>query len=412
MKRIVSVLLVLVLMMGVVPAMAATMELTWLQHWEEPGLKLWVQNLTDQFMELHPDVFILNENVGNDAHERMLQMKVAAGDPPIVTDLSRYDLYKSFSEAGHLVPLDDMECVSWVNNEILDAARVNGQLWGITITQNAVSTAFYNKDVFEKAGVEVPTTYSEFIECLTKLRDAGVVPIAAPYSLPWTIEGSINAFVYPHCWRNDLDWPEDKVKLASNFADDENFKNAVKQFFALSEFYQDDPFGTNWEDAQNMVAYGEAAMVINGIWTIQAVLDKNPDCNIGFFPVPTTEDPADTALIMNAGSGMVLLKDPDPDRMAMGMEFMNFINSKDAAQQFVEQAMQISAVEGLDYSFSEPLQAIASYDNKMSIAAGHAWTSEYRTPFTDIIAQYLLDGNTDVDAFAKDLDARFSAAAK
>lgn len=410
MKRIFSLLMVLALALAAVPAMAA-MELTWLQHWEEPGLKVWAQDLTDQFMALHPDVYILNENVGNDAHERMLQMKVAAGDPPIMTDLSRYDLYKSFSEAGHLVPLDDMACVEQVNDGMLDAARVNGQLWGITLTQNAVSTAFYNKDVFEKAGVEVPTTHSEWIACLTKLREAGVVPIAAPYSLPWTIGNSVHAFIMPMCWGKNINWPEDKVKLVSNFAGDEDFKQAMAQFFELSEFYQDDPFGTNWEDAQNMVAYGEAAMVINGIWTIQAVLDKNPDCNIGFFPVPTTENPEDTALIMNAGSGLVLLNDPDPERLAMGKEFMNFVNSKEAAQQFVEKAMQISAVEGLDYSFSEPLQAIANYENKLNLAAGHSWVSEYTAPFQDLIAKYLLDGNTDVDAFAVELDAIFSAAA-
>ena len=410
MKKIFTLMLAIVLAVAAVPAMAA-MELTWLQHWEEPGLKVWAQDLTDQFMELYPDVYILNENVGNDAHERMLQMKVAAGDPPIITDLSRYDLYKSFSEAGHLVPLDDMECVDRVNSDMLDAARVNGQLWGITLTQNAVSTAFYNKDVFEQAGVEVPTTYSEWIDCLTKLKEAGFVPIAAPYALPWTIGSSVHAFIYPHCWGADINWPEDKVKLASNFADDENFKKAMTQFFELNEFYQDDPFGTNWEDAQNMVAYGEAAMVINGIWTIQAVLDKNPDCNIGFFPVPTTEDPADTKLPMQAGSGLVLLNDPDPERLAMGKELMNFINTPEAAQQFVEKAMQISAVEGLDYSFSEPLQGIVDYENKLHLSGGHSWVSEYTTPFQDLIAKYLLDGNTDVDAFAVELDAIFSAAA-
>ena len=410
MKRIFSLLLVLALALGAIPAMAA-MELTWLQHWEEPGLKVWAQDLTDQFMALHPDVYVLNENVGNDAHERMLQMKVAAGDPPIMTDLSRYDLYKSFSEAGHLVPLDDMACVEQVNAGMLDAARVNGQLWGITLTQNAVSTAFYNKDVFEKAGVEVPTTRTEWIACLTKLRDAGFVPIAAPYSLPWTIGSTVHAFVMPMCWGKNINWPEDKVKLNSNFADDEDFKQAMAQFFELSEFYQDDPFGTNWEDAQNMVAYGEAAMVINGIWTIQAVLDKNPECNIGFFPVPTTDNPEDTALIMNAGSGMVLLNDPDPQRLNMGKELMNFVSSKEAAQQFVEKAMQISAVEGLDYSFSEPLQAIVNYENKLNLAGGHSWVSEYTAPFQDLIAKYLLDSNTDVDAFAAELDAIFSAAA-
>ena len=160
-----------------------------------------------------------------------------------------------------------------------------------------------------------------------------------------------------------------------------------------------------------MVAYGEAAMVINGIWTIQAVLDKNPDCNIGFFPVPTTEDPADTKLPMQAGSGMVLLNDPDPERLAMGKELMNFINTPEAAQQFVEKAMQISAVEGLDYSFCEPLQGIVDYENKLHLSGGHSWVSEYTTPFQDLIAKYLLDGNTDVDAFAVELDAIFSAAA-
>ena len=47
--------------------------------------------------------------------------------------------------------------------------------------QCTVEGFFYNKELFDNAGVEYPTddtTYEEFIEMIAKLKESGVTPIA------------------------------------------------------------------------------------------------------------------------------------------------------------------------------------------------------------------------------------------
>ena len=57
---------------------------------------------------------------------------------------------------------------------------------------------FYNKDLFEKAGIaDVPTTPDEFKEACRKLKDAGIQPIAATWKESWTLKHLLSMLVSP-----------------------------------------------------------------------------------------------------------------------------------------------------------------------------------------------------------------------
>ena len=53
------------------------------------------------------------------------------------------------------------------------------------ITGDIVGTGvFYNKDAFDDAGVDVPTTWAEFETAQAAIRDAGYIPFSISYELP------------------------------------------------------------------------------------------------------------------------------------------------------------------------------------------------------------------------------------
>ena len=53
---------------------------------------------------------------------------------------------------------------------------------------------WYNKDLFEQAGVEVPTTWDEFDAVLEKLDAAGIQPMSTGGSDKWLATRLINAY--------------------------------------------------------------------------------------------------------------------------------------------------------------------------------------------------------------------------
>ena len=66
-------------------------------------------------------------------------------------------------------------------------ATVNGKLYGLTYwdTLGLVWVVNYNKEVFAKNGISVPTTYAELKAAAEKLMAAGVQPIFEPVADGW-----------------------------------------------------------------------------------------------------------------------------------------------------------------------------------------------------------------------------------
>ena len=56
---------------------------------------------------------------------------------------------------------------------------MDGDTWYGMTSYAEFQRVYYNKDLFAKYGLEIPTTYDEFVEVCQKFVDAGVTPIAA-----------------------------------------------------------------------------------------------------------------------------------------------------------------------------------------------------------------------------------------
>ena len=89
-----------------------------------------------------------------------------------------------YSDSGVLMDLSDFlsensdiqTALGGMENAFQDD---NGQ-YGLPYQCN-VQGIFYNKDLFDKAGIEYPTndtTYEEFIEMIKKLKESGVTPLS------------------------------------------------------------------------------------------------------------------------------------------------------------------------------------------------------------------------------------------
>ena len=91
-------------------------------------------------------------------------MAAATGDLPDIIQVGGMQDSNTmqFMKEGHFLELTDMECLNNVVDEYKDAIKFQGKNYVVPISAN-FSGVFYNKDMFEEAGYQVPTTYDELI---------------------------------------------------------------------------------------------------------------------------------------------------------------------------------------------------------------------------------------------------------
>jgi len=102
-------------------------------------------------------------------------LQAESGTPDVIEGL--VEDTAAYVEAGLIVPLDD-RFAAWADSDqfvasTLEPLKINGQLYGIPYNTNARAMV-YRTDIFEEYGLEVPTTWSDFVSTarqITELTD-------------------------------------------------------------------------------------------------------------------------------------------------------------------------------------------------------------------------------------------------
>ncbi len=383
--------------------------ITWLNHYQEDGKKAWVEHCKEVFESKYPDVTLNIETVGADSYSTILQTKLASDDAPAIFDLTNNYEISVYDDAGHLADLTGQPSLELIDQDLLLEGQVDGAQKGVPIEMSGYAV-FYNEDVFAQNGVEVPTTLAELKEVCEALTEKGIQPFAAPFAEQWAFRYYLRAVTDITCLMQDYNWYADKMDLKSSFSEDEAFKKAVETYFSFHEYWGDDPFGTSWEDAQSMLANGEAAMCIHGSWAVDGFLSHNPDCNVGVFPMPVSENAADTIMIKEPGQQLVLYNNENTAEMEAAYNLYNTIYSPECMAPYAEKAHQMPSVPG-DYDMLPALKTIMEYpaDQSFMESGITVYTREYEDAFLEILVNYSMGDTFDMDGFCKDVDAAFAA---
>lgn len=386
-------------------------EITWLHHFQEAGIQKWAGEMITRFEAANPDIKVNVEVVTQDVYDQTLKTKIASDDAPMIFDLANKAYYKEYGEAGHLYERSAMEGLASIDPTMLPAGQVDGKQWGVPLDVNGFAV-FYNKAVFDKYNLTVPSTLSELKAVCDTLVENGVQPFAAPMSEQWCLQITYEVVAQAgDAFCGEEDWYTNKMNLTSNFSDDADFKKAVEIFCGFKPYWGEDPFGTNWDTAQNMLANGEAAMIVNGSWTIDGITAKNPDAVVRVFAMPTSEDPNGTFMNLKPGNGICLYNSQDEKKLEDGKKFHNFLLSKESGEFYAQNAFKMSTVAGVDFSFSNALMDIKSYSGEQIWNSANVtmFTSEYEQLFYETLVNYSMEDTLDVDALAKSLDEDFTA---
>lgn len=211
-----------------------------------------------------------------------------------------------FAETGLLVPNSESGLdVGEQRENILAAAQSGGEAYGGSIGSNTLAL-FYNTEMLAAAGVEPPTNWDEFTAAVEATTQGDVYGIAFS-----AIAGEEASFQFePFLWG------------AGASLEDLSSPEAVEALTLWTEWIangnaSESNLSANQQDIRDQFASGNAAMMINGTWQLNALNESGIPYAV--VPIPAIDGgPAPSPL---GGEFIEIVANDDEARVAASTEF-------------------------------------------------------------------------------------------
>jgi raffinose/stachyose/melibiose transport system substrate-binding protein len=359
--------------------------------------------LIEQFEAEHPDIDIVQNNVPS--ADAALRTRLVKNDvPPLMTLNGNGATYGDLAIAGIFRDFTGDAALERINPSSVDilnslGTAEDGETNGVPFAVNA-DGVIYNVDVFEELELEVPRTWDELLAVAEEVQAAGRVPFFHTWQEPWTILAAFNP-IAENLVPDDF-W-EQRREGDTTFA--EELGPAAEALVEIKEYGPPDPFRFDYNTGNRALADGEAAMYLQGIWALPSIRSINPDVNLGFFPMPATNDPAENMLV--SGVDIVITMPREGSSVEdEALTFVRWLTQREPARQYAEEQVHFSAVEGVEQT-DPALSDLNAYFEAGDVVGFFDHNIPSSVPLANMLQGFAID--EDVEAFLADLDERYDA---
>ncbi|KHC90743.1 extracellular solute-binding protein family 1 [Thermotoga sp. Mc24] len=286
MRKFVVILLVVLL---AVLALSKTKIVFWTMSLK-PTFTDFIQGIIDRYEELNPDVEIVWEDVPWDVLQQKLLAAFSSGNPPDVVNLNAQWTIE-FAQKKVLFPLNDLlpeEVINQYFDNMIKGLTWKGGIYGIP-WYTAVDVIFYNKEIFEKAGLDPkypPRTWDEILlySVLIKEKTGKYGALPTIFQDPSAIFNWDGLNLYTVDENNRIkEVLFDRLEYAHTL---NKWATLYKQKYIPSEIVQ----GGEWTRATELYQAGELAMLITGVqfadrvkWNAPEIYEKS---DVAPIPAP------------------------------------------------------------------------------------------------------------------------------
>ena len=294
-------------------------------HWKGEEKDTW-DKINKMFEDQNPDIKISMEILPEDQYYTKLQASVMSGEGLDVFEVNPGSRFNTFLKADAYLDLTGQPFLAELNPIFLGAGQVDGKQFIVPLSKSFVGL-FYNKKILSDLGLQVPTTWDDFLKVCAAIKASGTEVIATgmadSFTSTWPFIDMLAAYsddlqIYP--------------KLAHGEAKftDPLFKDVLSPFVELSQkgYWMKNANGTKYDASISLFATGKAAMLNNGTWAIGAIRKLNPDLDFSIMLFPSPKGKL-VAGVAPAQAPCVFSKTKNKDA---SLKFMNFIFSKEAME--------------------------------------------------------------------------------
>lgn len=300
------------------------------------------KGLIKEFEEKNPDIKVKLESPPE--AETVLKTRLTKNDLPDLMSIGGNATYGELARAGVLNDFADSDLAQSVQPAYIDmVSRLVGAdekgTFGLPFATNA-NAVIYNKQKFEELGLQVPKTWDEFVAALDKAKAAGEIPIYFTLKDAWTGLISWNSLAANIAGE---DFAEQKNEGKASFV--KNYDEVADKMATLTQYGHKDNMGVAYGDGNNAFASGKGVFYLQGNWAIPEILKANPDIQLGVFPMPVTNEPAQNKLV--SGVDVVLTMNKDTKHKEEAMKFLEFMMNEETAKKYIDEQKAFSAKEGV-----------------------------------------------------------------
>ena len=333
---------------GDADATVEVIQLEFFQQKMEEGPQRGYARMIERFHEEFPHIQIDLNTVPNAG--AVLMMRIATGDiPPIFSDYPTQLQFQEKIDNGVPLRISGHAFLDRIDPGAIQLSLCNnGELYALPFTYNFMGI-FYNIDIFNQHGVEIPTTYQDFIATLQTFQDAGVIPIGLTFRQPGRVGHMFQ--IMNAAWSGDTTRFVRVAESTGTIAGDPQLHRVAERMLEVLSFANEDAFAIEDTGMWEGFANGQYAMTITGSFARGTILIANPDVNFGVFPLPN-DTLADTTVLSGIDAALAISAQASPEEQEAALHFLEFITRTENAQIFSDYDGAPSTVTAV--AFADP----------------------------------------------------------
>lgn len=381
-------------------------------HWWTSGGEAAALSILKDMVEDMGIEWIDSPIAGGGGTEAMtaLRSRATAGDPPAAVQMLGFDIL-DWAELGFVAEINDIAREGNWDNVVPGAIQrfsvYEGDWIAAPVNVHSTNWVWANTETMDELGLDIPTTWDEFIAAMETAEEAGYIGLAhggQAWQEATIFDGVVISAGGPEFYERAM------IDLDPDALGSDTMREVFERMEQLRGFVDDDFSGRDWNLASAMVIEGEALFQIMGDWAKGEFIaaDMEPGVDFQGFRVPGSQG----TVTFNSDQFVFFEVEPryrDAQeamaRLVMDPEFQIGFNQLKGS---VPARTDISGAE-LDSIGQMALQQLAEADESGtlfgSMGHGHAVPAAVQEAMYDVITAHFNRQISSEDAVSELVDA-------
>lgn len=239
-------------------------------HWWTSGGEQAAVSVFAAELDATGDSWVDNAIALGETARAAIMQRALGGDPPDAAQFNPGRQYEELIEAGLLLDLTELaESEGWDDfirpEQIKEPCKIDGKWWCVPVNIHMQNWAWASIPAFEAAGLEVPTTWDDYLADLPKLEEAGIIPFAVGGDGGgWQISLLANQLILSQLGAETVEaiWKDKDLDLAGG----PEVLKAFETMKMLGAYADEGSANRSWADTASLVIQDKAALQVMGDW--------------------------------------------------------------------------------------------------------------------------------------------------